>query len=164
MIILTWASKRLKSGKVSYNTIIIGGDKNAVDLYEEITSKPYSLGHKFVGFIDSNGNSKNHLEKYLPKVGKLANLSEIIEKEGVEEVIVAVETPEHNKIKAVFDTLFDYSDRLLIKIIPDMYDIMLGSVKMNHVYGAVLIEIEQDLMPQWERVIKRMMDLVIHVH
>ena len=24
MIILTWASKRLKSGKVSYNTIIIG--------------------------------------------------------------------------------------------------------------------------------------------
>mgnify|MGYP000025192753 FL=1 len=163
MIILTWASKRLKKGKVSYNTIIIGGDKNAVDLYEEITSKPYSLGHKFVGFIDSNGNSKNHLEKYLPKVGKLANLSEIIEREGVEEVIVAVETSEHNKIKAVFDTLFDYSDRLLIKIIPDMYDIMLGSVKMNHVYGAVLIEIEQDLMPQWERVIKRMMDLVISV-
>ena len=163
MIILTWASKRLKSGKVSYNTIIIGGDKNAVDLYEEITSKPYSLGHNFVGFIDSNGNSKNHLEKYLPKKGKIANLSEIIEREGVEEVIVAVETSEHNKIKAVFDTLFDYSDRLLIKIIPDMYDIMLGTVKMNHVYGAVLIEIEQDLMPQWERVIKRVMDLVVSV-
>ena len=163
MIILTWASKRLKSGKVSYNTIIIGGDKNAVDLYEEITSKPYSLGHNFVGFIDSNGNSKNHLEKYLPKKGKIANLSEIIEREGVEEVIVAVETSEHSKIKAVFDTLFDYSDRLLIKIIPDMYDIMLGTVKMNHVYGAVLIEIEQDLMPQWERVIKRVMDLVVSV-
>ncbi|MBK8112843.1 MAG: sugar transferase [Saprospiraceae bacterium] len=32
---------------------------------------------------------------------------------------------------------------------------------MNHVYGAVLIEIEQDLMPQWERVIKRAMDVVI---
>ena len=42
-----------------------------------------------------------------------------------------------------------------------MYDIMLGSVKMNHVYGAVLIEIEQDLMPQWERVVKRAMDIVI---
>ncbi|MBK7789448.1 MAG: sugar transferase [Saprospiraceae bacterium] len=161
MLILTWASKRLKSGKVSYNTLIIGGDKNAVDLYEEITSKPYSLGHNFVGFIDSNGNSKNHLEKYLPKQGKMANLSEVIEKEGVEEVIVAVETSEHNKIKQLFDTLFDYSDRLLIKVIPDMYDIMLGSVKMNHVYGAVLIEIEQDLMPQWERVVKRAMDIVI---
>lgn len=163
MVILTWASKRLKSGKVSYNTLIIGGDKNAVDLYEEIINKPYSLGHNFIGFLDSNGNSKNHLEKYLPKKGKLNNLPEIIEKEGVEEIIVAVETSEHKKIKSLFDTLFDYSDRLLIKIIPDMYDIMLGSVKMNHVYGAVLIEIEQDLMPQWERVIKRGMDVVVSI-
>jgi exopolysaccharide biosynthesis polyprenyl glycosylphosphotransferase len=163
MFILTWASNRLKKGKVTYNTIIIGGDKNAVDLYEEIMSKPFSLGHNFIGFIDSNGNSKNHLEKYLPKKGKLNNLAQIIEEENVEEVIVAVETSEHNKIKQVFDTLFDFSDKLLIKVIPDMYDIMLGSVKMNHVYGAVLIEIEQDLMPQWERVVKRFLDIILSV-
>ncbi len=161
MVILTWASRRLKSGKVSYNTIIIGGDKNAVDLYEEVTSKPYSLGHTFKGFIDSNGNSKNHLEKYLPKLGKIANLPEIIESEKIEEIIVAVETSEHSKIKNIIDSLFDYSEKILIKIIPDMYDIMLGSVKMNHVYGAVLIEIEQDLMPQWERVVKRLMDIIL---
>lgn len=163
MAILTWASNRLRKGKVTYNTIIIGGDKNAVDLYEEIISKPFSLGHKFIGFIDSNGNSKNHLDKYLTKKGKLNNLAQIIEEENVEEVIVAVETSEHNKIKQVFDTLFDYSDQLLIKVIPDMYDIMLGSVKMNHVYGAVLIEIEQDLMPQWERVVKRILDIVFSI-
>ncbi len=161
MIILTWASKRLKSGKVSYNTLIVGGDKNAVDLYEEVTSKPYSFGHNFIGFIDSNGNSKNHLENYLPKKGKIANLPEIIESEKIQEVIVAVETSEHNKIKTIIDTLFDYNDQILIKIIPDMYDIMLGTVKMNHVYGAVLIEIEQDLMPQWERVVKRIMDVIL---
>lgn len=66
MIILTVASKRLKSGKVSFNTLIIGGDKNAVDLYEEIISRPHSLGHNFIGFIDSNGKSKNHLENTCP--------------------------------------------------------------------------------------------------
>jgi exopolysaccharide biosynthesis polyprenyl glycosylphosphotransferase len=163
MVVLTWASKRLKSGKVSYNTLIIGGDKNAVDLYEDIHSKPYSLGHKFIGFIDSNGQSKNHLEQHLPKLGKIKDLTQVIQQEGIEEVIVAVETSEHNKIKQVFDTLFDYSDKILIKIIPDMYDIMLGNVKMNHIYGAVLIEVEQDLMPHWERVVKRILDLVISV-
>ena len=163
MIILTWASRRLKKGYVSYNTIIIGGDKNAVDLYEEIKSRPNSLGHNFIGFIDSNGNSKNHLEQYLPKKGKIANLAEIIERDNIEEVIVAVETSEHSKIKTILDSLFDYSDRILIKIIPDMYDIVLGHVKMNHVYGAVLIEIQQDLMPQWERVVKRMMDIVLSI-
>ena len=31
---------------------------------------------------------------------------------------------------------------------------------MNHVYGAVLIEIAQDLMPKWQRLVKRLIDLV----
>lgn len=161
MILLTIASKRLKSGKVKYNTIIIGGDKNALELYEEIISRPYSLGHHFVGFIDSNGNSQNHLEKYLPKLGKLDMLGDIIRNEMVEEVIVAVETSEHGKLKQILDTLFDFTEQILIKVIPDTYDIMLGSVKMNHIYGAVLIEIEQELMPNWQKVVKRIMDIVI---
>jgi len=163
MLILTVANRRLKSGKVSFNTVIIGGDKNAVDLYEEIVSRPYSLGHNFIGFIDSNGKSKNHLEKYLPKLGKLSDLDNVLTQKKIEEVIIAVETSEHNKLKAILDDLFDFSDQLLIKVIPDTYDIMLGTVKMNHIYGAVLIEIEQELMPNWQKVVKRLIDYVISI-
>lgn len=161
LVLLTIASRQLKAGKVSYNTLIIGGDRNAVDLYQEVTSRPHSLGHAFVGFIDSNGKSKNHLEQYLPKLGKVADLPKVITQQGIQEVIVAVETSEHDQLKGVFDILFDYSDELLVKVIPDMYDIMLGSVKMTHIYGAVLIEIEQELMPRWERIIKRVIDIVV---
>lgn len=161
MIILTAASRRLRSGKVSYNTLIIGGDKNALDLYEEIISRPYSLGHKFIGFLDSNGHSTNHLEQYLPKLGKLNELEQVLEDNKIEEVIIAVETSEHGKLKSLLDALFDYSQQILIKVIPDTYDIMIGNVKMNHIYGAVLIEIDQELMPNWQRVVKRLMDYAI---
>ena len=160
MIVLTIAKNRLKKGLVKYNTMIIGGDKNGVDLYEEIIERPYSLGHKFVGFVDSNGNSKNVLSQHLPNLGKLQQIPEIIEKYKVEEVIIAVETSEHNRMKDILNMLYDYSDRILIKVIPDMYDIMIGTVKMNHIYGAVLIEIEQEFMPRWEQLIKRLIDLV----
>ncbi|MBK6364785.1 MAG: sugar transferase [Saprospiraceae bacterium] len=161
MIILTIASKRLKSGKIQYNTLIIGGDKNAVELYEEIIGRPYSLGHRFVGFIDVNGKSKNVLAKHLPKLGMLEDIKEVINEHYIEEVIVAVETSEHNKLKQILDVLFDFSEEILIKVIPDTYDIMLGTVKMNHIYGAVLIEIEQELMPNWQKVVKRLMDISI---
>ena len=57
--------------------------------------------------------------------------------------------------------MFDFGEQMLVKIIPDMYDIMLGTVKMNHVYGAVLIEIRQGLMPKWQRVIKRILDVAV---
>ena len=161
MIILTIANRRLRSGKVSYRTLIIGGDKNGLDLYDDITNRPYSLGHKFVGFIDSNGTSINLLSTKLPLLGKIKDLHRVMVDEKIQEVIIAVESSEHNKIKEILDLLYDYSEVILIKVIPDMYDIMLGNVKMNHIYGAVLIEIEQELIPQWEKVFKRCFDVVV---
>jgi exopolysaccharide biosynthesis polyprenyl glycosylphosphotransferase len=160
MSLLTIASRRLKSGQVAYNTIVIGGDQNAVELYEEITSRPYKLGHNFVGFIDSNGNSANLIKKYLPKLGKIKNLSNVVRDHNVEEVIIAIETSEHNRLSEILDILSDFDESVLVKIIPDMYDILLGTVKMNHVYGAVLIEIERELMPNWQFFMKRLIDIV----
>lgn len=159
MFLLTIASKRLKSGKVSYNTIIIGGDKNAVELYEEITSRPYRLGHHFVGFIDSNGSSNNLIGKHLKKLGKISDLADVVQDNHIEEVIIAIETLEHNRLSEIIDTLSGFDESVLVKIIPDMYDILLGTVKMNHVYGAVLIEIERELMPNWQFFIKRSLDI-----
>lgn len=159
MILLTQASRRLKAGKVLYNTLIIGGENTALELYEEIMSRPFSLGHNFVGYIDSNGKVDNDLSIHLPRKGKIENLANIIENDKIEEVIIAIETSEHNRLQEILNILDDHRDRLLVKIIPDMYDIMLGTVKMNHVYGAVLIEIDQQLMPQWQWVLKRFIDI-----
>jgi exopolysaccharide biosynthesis polyprenyl glycosylphosphotransferase len=159
MVLLTWASRKLKAGKISFRTLIIGGNQKAVELYEEVAGRSKRLGYEFVGFIDSNGNSTNILDKYLPVLGNIDSLDSIIESNGIEEVIIAVETSEHGKVQSILNVLFDYSDTILVKIIPDMYDILLGTVKMNSVFGAVLIEIEQGLMVGWQVGVKRAIDL-----
>ncbi|MDX1685833.1 MAG: sugar transferase [Saprospiraceae bacterium] len=161
MILLTRASRRLKSGKVGFKTLIVGGNEKAIDLYKEMTGMAKSLGHQFIGFIDSNGKTTNHLEDHIPKLGQISDLKRIIEENNVEEVIIAIETSEHDRLKDILDILFDFGDKILVKIIPDMYDILLGSVKMNHIYGAVLIEIQRELMPKWQRIIKRIIDVAI---
>jgi exopolysaccharide biosynthesis polyprenyl glycosylphosphotransferase len=161
MIFLTMANRRLKQGYVNYNTILIGGDNNAVELYREIVSRPNSLGHRFIGYVDSNGHTQNHIDSELNCLGKLDNLRAIIEDNYIEEVIIAIETSEHDKLKSILDTLYDLRDKVMVKIIPDMYDIMIGTVKMNHVYGAVLIEIDQELMPTWESLLKRLIDITV---
>lgn len=163
MILLTRASRRLKAGKITYNTIILGGNQNAVDLYQEVTSRPKGLGNNFIGFVDTNGRRKKELNQYLPLLGRIGQLKKIIAQYNIEEVIVAIETSEHNRISEILNTLFDYKDKILVKIIPDMYDIMLGTVKMNYLYGAVLIEIEQELMPKWQKLVKRLIDVVVSV-
>ncbi len=163
MVLLTIASRRLKSGKVAYNTLIIGGDQNALDLYEEIKSRPYKLGHHFVGFIDSNGNSANLIDKHLQKLGNIKDLGQVVRDYNIEEVIIAIETSEHNRLSEIIDTLSDFDESVLVKIIPDMYDILLGTVKMNHLYGAVLIEIERELMPNWQFFVKRVIDVLASI-
>jgi exopolysaccharide biosynthesis polyprenyl glycosylphosphotransferase len=163
LIILTRANRRIKSNLVSFNTIIIGGNQNALELYEDIIGRRKSLGYKFLGFIDSNGNSNNVLAKYLPKLGKIEDLASIIREHKIEDVIIAIETSEHNRSKQILDILFDFGDKIIIKVIPDMYDIMLGTVKMAQLYDAVLIEIRQEMMANWQIVLKRVIDILASV-
>jgi exopolysaccharide biosynthesis polyprenyl glycosylphosphotransferase len=161
MILLTRANRRLKNGIVGFNTLIIGGNQLAKKLYEDIQSKKEGIGYKFVGFIDANGLPDSVMLNYLPRLGKLSDLLEVIKQGKVEEVIIAVETSEHNKVKGILNALFDLQQKIHIKIIPDMYDILLGSVRMNQVFGAVLIEIQADIMPRWQKLVKRLLDIVV---
>lgn len=161
MILLTLASKRLKKGLISYNTLIIGSNENAIELYKEITESKRKTGFKFIGFTEVKKGKPNGLTKHLPYLGHIDNLDSIIQEEKVEEIIIAIETSEHNVLKNILNKLSLYADDILVKIIPNMYDILLGTVKMNHVFGAVLIEIEQELMPKWQRIVKRLIDIFV---
>ena len=163
MILLTRASRRLKAGIVTFNTLLIGGNQNALDLLLEIKGRKKSLGNRFVGFLDTNGGREQVLATQLPQLGKMDDLAAVIISHDIEEVIIAIETSEHNILRDLLNVLFDFGERVLVRIIPDMYDILLGTVKMNHVFGAVLIEIRQELLPKWQRVVKRLIDVTASV-
>ncbi|NJB87508.1 exopolysaccharide biosynthesis polyprenyl glycosylphosphotransferase [Lewinella marina] len=159
MFLLTLASRRLKAGRVAFNTLLIGGGERAVNLYQDIVSRPKGLGYRFIGFVDGQRKASPPLEKELPRLGGLDDLGRLIEERHVEEVIIAIDTSQHSRLRELLGVLSEYERKVLVKIIPDMYDIMLGTVKMNHVFGAVLIEIRQNLMPRWQRVVKRLLDI-----
>jgi exopolysaccharide biosynthesis polyprenyl glycosylphosphotransferase len=161
MVILTRASRRLKAGLVTFNTLLIGSNQNALDLFNEITGREKGLGYKFLGYIEANGGKSAVLDGQLPKLGGIEHLAASIRELEIEEVIIAIETSEHNRLREILNILFDFNETVLVKIIPDMYDILLGTVKMNHVYGAVLIEIRQELMPKWQKMVKRLLDVSV---
>ncbi len=161
MVLLTRAHNRIKSGQITFNTIVLGGNQNAYELYKEIKGRKNKLGYRFIGFIDTNGNSVKQLAAHIPKLGRLEDLRSVIKGRHVEEVIIAIESTDHPKIEKILNVLFEFDDKLRITIIPDMYDILIGTVKMNEVYGAVLIEIKQVLMANWQKVIKRLIDVSV---
>ncbi|GIV34844.1 MAG: undecaprenyl-phosphate glucose phosphotransferase [Chitinophagales bacterium] len=161
LLILNRIKSLVRRGIIGYNTVVIGGNENAVQLYHEISDPRKALGYRLVGFIDTNGESTNQLKAYMPELGKLSDLEKIAAQDNIEEVIIAIESSEHHRLNSIINSLADKN--VIIKIIPDMYDILSGSVKMENVIGAPLIEIYPDIMPFWQKLVKRLIDILFSV-
>ena len=91
MATLTRAKHQLENQIVGYNTLVIGGNTSAVQVYEEIMSAEKSLGYRFLGFIKVNERQAHQLEKHLSLLGNISDLPQIIDDYEIEEVIIAIE-------------------------------------------------------------------------
>lgn len=153
--------RKVHQRKIWFNTIIIGGNNRALSIYREIEEMAKSPGYKFVGFLGVNGGKDLLDDGRLNRLGTLKNLKKVIKEYDIEEVIIAIESKEHNKINMILNMLEDCDTR--IKIIPDMYDIMSGSVKMTSLFGAPLIDINIAIMPPWQKSLKRFIDILVSI-
>ncbi len=89
----------------------------------------------------------------------LKNIQKEIKKNEIKEVIIALEKEEKNEIIDVISKC-DING-LIIKIVPDLYEIISGRVKTYQISGYPLIEVMPELMPDWEKKAKRLMDFVV---
>jgi len=146
---------------IGFKTIIVGSNGNAVAIYREIENQEKSSGNKFIGFVNVEGYNSYKLAEYIPHLGSLKDLHKIVMEYDVEEVIVAIEHSENHTIEKIITQLEDTS--VVIKIIPVMQDILMGSVKTTSIFQAPLIQIFPDLMPDWQMSLKRIIDIVVSV-
>ena len=47
-----------------------------------------------------------------------------------------------------------------LKIVPDLYEILSGQARTSQIYGMPLIDIMPELMPEWEKKLKRLLDVI----
>lgn len=162
-ILSTITNSRIRTRKLGFNTILIGSNANALKLYTELEGQQRSWGHKFVGFVhvDNKNGFSDELRAKLPNLGEVENLREIVRKTKAEEAIIAIETFEHDRINAIIHEVD--STPVIVKMVPDMYDILSGQVKMTSIFGAPLIEINREIMPAWQVALKRFLDIVISI-
>ena len=150
---------KLRRRIIGFNTIIVGSNGNAISIYNEIESQPKSAFNKFVGFVHAVKYPSYKLEKHIPNLGHFSNLRHLIAEMNIEEVIIATERSEHNTIEQIISEIEDTD--VLIKVIPDMQDFLLGTVKTTSIYQTPLIQVSFDFMPPWQLNLKRFLDVVL---
>ena len=157
-LFLNKLKKQLLNGDIVFNTLMIGSQDNAVKIYEETEKKLHDGGYRYIGFLTPENNSKNDIQKLIPKLGSVNDLERVIDEYKIRQVILAMEKTDHSSVENIINRLSEKD--VEIKIQPDILDILSGSVKTINVLGAPLIDLKTDLMPEWQQHIKRLLDIL----
>lgn len=155
-IIVSRSLRRIRNGEWAFKTLVLGGAETAVQLVQDIQAETLSSGFDLRGFIQIN-DIHPQLSDKLRRLGGVDDLSRVIDDENIEEVIVAIE-PKDRK-KTVDLIVLSEGKGVNIKVVPSLYDMLSGNVRSGAVYGTPLIHVDRMVMPNWQRVLKRALDV-----
>ncbi len=159
LILTTIQRNRIRSGKMTFNSVLIGGGQLALATWQELEKLRPVLGFCIKGYISTQDLPDSELVGKLKRLGDLKRLAEIVKTRRIEEIIIALDTHNRDEFLEIVRACAPLNIR--ISVAPDLYDIMVGNVRMSNVLGAPLIEIHHHIQPPWQAVVKRLMDITV---
>jgi exopolysaccharide biosynthesis polyprenyl glycosylphosphotransferase len=157
-LILSAVNRQIRSGAVSFNTLLVGSNTMAMRIYNETRTGLLRNGYRYRGFIRGDGGV-NGIAELLPEFGGINEMGALIDRHGIQLVVIALEKSETAEVEKIIEVLSEKD--VEIRIVPDTLDILSGSVKADSLFGPVLTGIKTGLMPEWQQNIKRVLDVGI---
>jgi len=168
-ILLLWVSagrlavrsiqrRMLISGIGVHSTVIVGSAAKSRELYDNVSKYP-ALGYKMIGFAGLDKRRHSQAYKDVPVLGGVDDLNDIIAKNNVRQVLIALDSSDHDRLLDIIAHC--NSHKVSLKIMPDLYDIISGQARTSQIYGFPLIEIMPQLMAPWEQTMKRIIDVTV---
>lgn len=160
-VISTNTNSRIRRRRIGFATLIIGCGPTAHRLWNDLESRRRSLGYAFQGFLSLPNRAENLFLGKLKHFGDISRVHEVIQTRKIEEVIIALEKDDRERIVEVVDMLETTNAR--IKVVPEIHDLLLGRVRTTHMLGSPLIEINPKLLSNAEAFFKRAFDISVSV-
>ncbi len=139
------------------NALIVGYNSKATNMHSNILDHS-ALGLDVVAYLAVKKENVGKQHEGVPVVDTYESIKEVVNKYNAREVILALEKYENDVLINVVSNV--ETENISLKIIPDLYEIISGQARTSQLYGFPLIDIMPQLMPEWEKKIKRVMDVV----
>lgn len=140
------------------NAVIVGFNPKSQNLHNTIKNHR-ALGIDVVAYAAALYESLGKDYNGIKVLGVVTDLEKIIDEFNIKNVIISLEKHHEETILEVISRC--EGKNVEIKIVPDLYDIISGQVRTSQIYGMPLIDIMPELMPEWEKKIKRLMDIIL---
>ena len=160
------AQKQLLKWNVGLrNSIIIGSGDIGCEFLKKINNKEY-LGYKIIGYFEFSDTIPKSIKENIFNldevyIGFLSEVNEFISNNNIKEVIIALNTNNNDKLLQIIADL--KSCNVCIKIVPNIYDILKGYAKMHSVTGMPLIDVNPNILTEFQIILKRLIDIIVSI-
>lgn len=153
--IWNWWIFNLKSdGRLSYRTLIVGNNTEAVRLHSSLAEP--GLGYSPVGLVAVNGNRSGRDDRL---VGRLDQLGEIIQRHGAECLFVASTAVEVEEMRVVHRVA--RRTGVEVRVSANLPEILSSRLNVNPVGGLMAISLRPVHLTGTQAIIKRSFDIVV---
>jgi exopolysaccharide biosynthesis polyprenyl glycosylphosphotransferase len=156
LIITSFVSGKIHRRLAGFRTLIVGGREKANRLAQEIMSEKIPAGNLITGFVSTGPAAARPLEGNVPWLGTVDNLVNVIEEQEIDEVILALEEDEYGLVEGIVDSVC-YRD-VLVRAVRSMQGVISGHVEAGPIYATPLLRVSYRNMPNWQYMIKVLLD------
>ncbi|MGI6206623.1 MAG: undecaprenyl-phosphate glucose phosphotransferase [Anaerolineae bacterium] len=146
-----------RSGVGCDRVLIVGTGDVGQLLLQKVRHAPH-LGYEPVGFVDGNGLHQGEVMG-LPILGTVSELSAIIDRYEVDEVMIALPEAPREKLLEIISRC-DRS-RIGIKVFPDVFQIIASELSIGDLDGLPMLTVRDVALRGWKLTLKRAFDLVV---
>ncbi len=143
-------------GKARKNTVIIGNNQTALDIYNNFTSHTYA-GYNIQGYIEDDNFAGDDFLKEKNKLGTYSQILDIAHKYNVDTFLIAIPSSENEKL---YDMMRQCEgENMEFLLVPDFLEMITSSVRVQEVDNIPFLKIKSIPMSIWNRMLKRAFDI-----
>ncbi len=122
--------KGLFANYIERKILIVGAGDTGAMIARELKIKKDIIGYP-VAFVDDDPRKQAIRIHGTPVVGKIDDISEVIKKHNIDEVIIAIPTASKNIIEKIIEK--SEKTGTIVKTVPNLRDIINGKISLKHI-------------------------------
>lgn len=159
-VLRTWHRLRQDNSGSVARILIIGAGRVGEEIVEEFARQQWP-GVEWVGFLDDDPKKQHRRIHEIPVLGTLSLAATVVREKRVDEILVALPASAHERIANLITTLQDLPVR--IRIAPDYISLAFFGATVESLGGIPLIGLRDPAINEFQRFIKRILDIVLSI-
>jgi len=159
-VVVLFIKRQIQAKGFGVSRIAVVGFNRTSGKFIDRIQKRSDLGYEFVGIIAGvQGFNPRTTPKSYKLLGEISDIRKIVEEYQIDELFIASPDVSHAQILQIVYHCEGHTVKF--RVMPDLFEIMLGRVKVGEVDGIPIIGLKELPLQGWGSLIKRLMDMTI---